>query len=63
MDTVKRRPRIGFQLTQISLEYCAMYMQEIMHACRDAGADLVVFEGGSLLAPHTFDYQQNAIYG
>ncbi len=63
MDTAKRRPRIGFQLTQISLEYCAMYMQEIMHACRDAGADLVVFEGGSLLAPHTFDYQQNAIYG
>lgn len=57
-----RRPRIGFQVTQLSDDYCKMYLTEMQAACRDAGADLTVFAGGSLSDPHTFEYQMNTVY-
>lgn len=59
---ITRRPRIGFQVTQLSDDYCKMYLTEIQDACRDAGADLTVFAGGSLSDPHTFEYQMNTVY-
>jgi diguanylate cyclase (GGDEF)-like protein len=57
-----RRYRIGFQVTHIGDEYCKMFLADVMDACCKADVDLVVFGGGSLRNPHSYDYQLNNIY-
>lgn len=57
-----RRLRIGFQVTHIGDEYCKMFLPEVMDTCQKAGVDLVIFEGGSLLDPHSYEYQRNNVY-
>lgn len=57
-----RRPRIGFQVTHIGDDYCKMFLPDVMDACRKADVDLVIFGGGSLRNPHSFDYQLNNVY-
>lgn len=57
-----RRYRIGFQVTHIGDEYCKMFLPDVMEACRAADVDLVIFGGGSLRNPHSYDYQLNNVY-
>lgn len=56
------RLRIGFQVTRIWTNYTSMFIPGLRAACAAKGADLIVFAGGSLRGPFTYDYQLNSIY-
>lgn len=58
----KPRKRIGLQAARLEYGYGVRIWQAAMAFAEEADADLIVFPGRNLEAPHGFDYQYNRIF-